>query len=66
VTSPRDSNRTALCAASLTAHCLDIQISDIQRVVFDEFAARFDLVAHQDGEDLISLDGIVDADLLPD
>ena len=42
---------------------LDIQVAHIERVIFDEAAARFYLVAHKDGKDLIGLDGIVDAHL---
>ena len=38
---------------------LDVQVPHIQRVVFDELAARFDGVAHQDGEDLVRLDRVV-------
>jgi len=34
---------------------LDIQILHIQRVVFDEFAAGFDIFAHQGGEDGFAL-----------
>jgi hypothetical protein len=57
IASLRDSNRTALRADStahcslLTAHCSlltesDIQIPHIKRIVFDEFAAGFHLIAH--------------------
>ena len=42
---------------------LDIQVADIQCVVFDEFAPRFDLVAHQHGADFVGFDSVVDADL---
>ena len=34
-------------------HRLDIQISYVERVVFDEIAAGFDLVAHQHGENFV-------------
>ena len=42
---------------------LNVQILHIQRVVFDEFTPRFDLVAHEDGEDAVGFDGVFDADL---
>jgi hypothetical protein len=47
-------------ASAANSFQLDIQVPHIQRVVFDEFAARFDGVAHQHREDLISLDRVVD------
>ena len=34
---------------------LDIQILHVQRVVFDEFAARFNVFAHQRGEDCFAV-----------
>src|SRR3990170_3673088 len=45
----------------------DIQRRDVQRVLFDEFPARLDLVPHQAGEDLVGV-GLVaelDAQQLP-
>src|SRR5271166_3937460 len=38
---------------------LDVQISDVERVVFDESAARFDHVAHQNSKHLVGLPGVV-------
>ena len=35
--------------------CLDVQVTDVEGVVFDEFAARFYGVAHQHGEYLAGL-----------
>src|SRR5271165_6953452 len=37
----------------------DVQISDVERVVFDESAARFDHVAHQNSKHLVGLPGVV-------
>ena len=36
----------------------DVQVPDIQRVFFDEFAPRFDLVAHEGREHLVGF-GVV-------
>ena len=37
----------------------DVQVHDIFCVLLDPLAPRFDLFAHEDGEDLIGLDGVV-------
>ena len=37
----------------------DVQIPDVERVVFDESAARFDHVAHQNSKHLVGLSGVV-------
>ncbi len=42
---------------------LNVQILNVQRVVFDKFAARFDLVAHQHSENLIGFDRVINFDL---
>ena len=42
---------------------LDVEVLNIEGVVFDEFASGFDLVAHEDGEDAVGFDGVFDADL---
>src|SRR6476659_4742821 len=42
---------------------LDIQIRDLERVLLDELAARLDLVAHEDGEDVVCGDRVLDAHL---
>ena len=36
----------------------DIQIPGVESIFLDELSARFHLVPHQDGEDLVSLDSI--------
>lgn len=41
---------------------LDVQVSNIQSVVFDEFPSGFDRVAHEDREDFISFNRVVDPD----
>ena len=41
----------------------DIEIGDVEGVFFYEFAAGFDVVAHQDAEDFVGGGGIVHADL---
>src|ERR1043166_7454257 len=42
---------------------LDIKVPHIQRVVFDELAARLDGVTHQHGEDFVGFDSVVNTDL---
>jgi len=37
---------------------LNVKILHVERVVFDELAAGFDLVAHQDGEQPLGLDSV--------
>ena len=37
---------------------LNIEVLDIQSVVFDELASRFYVFAHQDGEDVVGLDHV--------
>ena len=41
---------------------LHIEVADVEGVVFDEAAAGFDVVAHEDGEDLVGADGVVEDD----
>src|SRR3989304_1981870 len=41
----------------------DIQVGDLQRIVFDEVTTRFDHIAHQGAEDLVGSDRILDAHL---
>jgi len=41
----------------------NIEISHIEGVLFDKFAARLDGIAHENGENLIRFDGILDANL---
>ena len=43
--------------------CSHIQIPHIERVLLDEFAAGFDLVAHQDAEEIVGAADVVHADL---
>src|SRR5262245_9196471 len=50
-------------APSLPRSLLDVQVLHVERVVFDEPSARLDLVAHQDGEDFVGLDRVVNPDL---
>src|SRR6185369_10071252 len=56
----------ALIGAPYTYNLLDVQIDHVQRVGLDEVAARLDLVTHQDGEDLVRFDGVLDLDLQQD
>jgi hypothetical protein len=42
---------------------LDIQVLDIQCIVFDELAPRFDILTHQRGEDMLGLGNIFKLDL---
>ena len=42
---------------------LDIQISHTQRIILNELATRFDVVAHQPGEQTVGIGGVVDLDL---
>ncbi len=42
---------------------LDVEVGDGQGVVLDELAARFDLVAHQAGEQRVGVSRVVDLDL---
>src|SRR6266516_4672063 len=44
-----------------TAGYLDVEVSHIQRVVFDELAPRLDCVAQQDREDLIRFNCVVNS-----
>jgi ribosomal protein L30/L7E len=44
----------------------NVQIADIERVVLNELASRFDHIAHEAGEHLLGLDRIGDTNLLPD
>jgi len=39
-------------------NCLDVQITHVERVVFDKLAAAFDVLAHQCGEDHIALHNV--------
>ena len=41
-----------------------IQIHNILCILLNIFLARLDLFAHEEGEDLIGLDGVLEADLL--
>ena len=41
----------------------DVEVCDVEGVFLDEFAARFDVVTHQDAEDFVGGGGIVHADL---
>jgi hypothetical protein len=40
---------------------LNVQVANIQGVLLDELSARFDLIPHQDTEQLVSADRIFDA-----
>src|SRR6202035_5949863 len=42
---------------------LDVQVADVERVGLDELPPRLDLVAHQDGEDRVGLDVVLDPHL---
>ena len=56
---PSDSP-TYQCMFALCSH-LNIEIRDLQRVLFDELAARFHGIAHQSREDIIRRHHILDA-----
>src|SRR4051812_16039515 len=43
----------------------DVKVADLARLGLDEFLARLDLLAHQLGEDLIGVDGVVRIDVGP-
>jgi hypothetical protein len=47
---------------NLLAASSHIQVPHFQRVVLDELAPRLDFVAHEDGEDRIGFDVVLDAD----
>ena len=47
---------------SLGIRRLDIQVSDVKGVVFNELPSRFDLFAHQRGEYLIGAGWVLDHD----
>ena len=51
-----------LGAVSRTAPYSDVEVLYIERVVFDEFAARLDLVAHERREHQVSLHVILGLD----
>jgi hypothetical protein len=59
------------CQITLTRHPdkklylpgLNVQIFHIQSVVFNKLPTRLNLIAHQDGKDLIGFDRIFDIDL---
>ena len=42
---------------------LDIEVFDVEGVFFDELAAGFDVVAHEDSENLIRAGGVIHGDL---
>ncbi len=42
---------------------LNIQVDDFEGVFLDEFAARFDVFAHERGENILGGDGILEFDL---
>ena len=45
------------------SYCLDVQILYIQRVLFDELPAAFDIFTHQRGEDLFGRGDILELHL---
>src|SRR5262245_8367814 len=52
--------RCNLVCHELPLYPLDIEILHFERIVFYEFAARFNGISHQDGEDIIRIYGILD------
>src|SRR5699024_6408233 len=62
---PAESNSAGLFAIGRRAPEArsDVEVRDVQRVFLDERSARFDLVTHQDGEDVLGLHHVFDADL---
>ena len=48
---------------SVAPNGLHVQVADFQGVLFDELAARFDFVAHQDAEHVVGGAGVAHADL---
>ena len=57
-----DSPRQGSCCTNSVActWLLDIQVGYRKCVLLDEIPARFDLVSHQRGEDVIGADGVLD------
>ena len=58
----RAQRKIILCAlrGSVVKNTLNVEVFYIEGVVLDKFAARFDLIAHQHGEDTVGFDGIFD------
>src|SRR2546426_6840878 len=40
-------------------HTLDIEVPHVERIIFNELAPRLDRIAHQDREDLVRFNGII-------
>src|SRR5262245_44123216 len=57
---PRSRARTSARRGGARSH---VQVGDFERVLLDELPARLDLVAHQDGEDRVRRDRVLDAHL---
>lgn len=57
-------DRKTLPVGDLGGLCysLDVEVLDVERVVFDEFATGFDVFAHQGGEDGLSFSDIFELD----
>src|SRR2546421_655826 len=45
------------------ANFLDVQVTDVQRVLFDELAAAFDVFTHEGGEDRLAFGEVVQVHL---
>ena len=60
---PRETAAHNLNSTQFGRNVLDVEVFHVQRIVFDKAAARFDLIAHQNGEDLIGLDRIINPHL---
>ena len=69
---PGSSESTSLCPRDFenaeqidprAVHASHIQIPHIERVLLDEFAAGFDLVAHEDAEEVVGCADVFHADL---
>src|SRR5450830_384205 len=56
----------ALIGAPYTYINLNIQVNDVQRILLDKITARLNLIAHQNRENLVRLDDILDLDLQKD
>jgi hypothetical protein len=52
-----------LCDLYDTRPTLDVEVLDVERVVFDEFAAGFDVFAHERGEDGLGFGDVFELDL---
>ncbi len=60
---PLEGKHRVLVGHALSSPRSDVQVAHVERVCLDELAARLDLVAHEDGEDVVGFDVVLDLDL---